>query len=74
MKTPKEKIKDKIKTSGGKFRTLSAQDFKLLTKEEKETLKLVIQESGGDYDEYEKQTMALFPKEVVMPKIQWRKS
>lgn len=71
MKTPKEKIKDKL---GKELRHLSAQDFKLLAKEEKKALKEVITEAGEDYDDWEGRTKKMFPKEVVMKPIHWRKT
>lgn len=69
----KERLKGKLKLSDGKYRHLSAQEFDALTEEERENLKLAIEEDGEDYNEYERRIKGLFPKDTGLPKVAtWR--
>jgi hypothetical protein len=68
----KEKIKDKI-LKDGKEIYLSAQEYALLTVQEKKDLRTVLADEGIDADEYESNMKKLWPREVTLKPLTWRK-
>lgn len=70
MDKRKAKMKAKV-LQGNREIPLSAQEYALLTKEEKQALREVFIEDGRDPDEYERHMKKLWPKEVVFH-TKWR--
>ena len=68
----KEKIKDKI-LKDGKEIYLSAQDYACLTVQEKQDLHTVLADEGIDADEYESRMKSMWPREVTLKPLTWRK-
>jgi len=68
----KEKIKDKILKDGREI-CLSAQDYACLTVQEKQDLHTVLADAGIDADEYESRMKKLWPREVMLKPLTWRK-
>jgi len=66
----KEKIKEKV-IENNKAVYLSAQDYDLLTNNEKKALREALKEEGKDADDYEKEMKKLWPKKVVF-NTKWR--
>ena len=66
----KEKIKEKV-IENNKAVYLSAQDYDLLTNDEKKALREALKEEGKDADDYEKEMKKLWPKKVVF-NTKWR--
>jgi len=69
----KKDLKDTLELPNGKFRSISAQGFKHLDNDEREALREVIEEAALSYEDWEQQAKRLWPKEVVMKPIVWRK-
>jgi len=68
----KEKIKDKILKDGREI-YLSAQDYACLTVREKQDLHTVLADAGIDADEYESRMKSMWPREVMLKPLTWRK-
>jgi len=66
----KEKIKEKV-IENNKAVYLSAQDYDLLTNDEKKALREALKEEGKDADDYEREMKKLWPKKVVF-NTKWR--
>jgi len=66
----KEKIKEKV-IKNNKAVYLSAQDYDLLTNDEKKALREALKEEGKDADDYEREMKKLWPKKVVF-NTKWR--
>ena len=71
-KMNREKIR-KLVLREDKEQYLSAQEYGKLTPREKKELKEVLEEDGHDADEYERHMKKLWPREVKMKPLQWRK-
>jgi len=70
----KEKVKEKVKQKIVKDKKpiyLSAQDYKLMTDDEKITIGEVLTEEGIDAIEYDKKMRKLWPRTVVL-NTKWR--
>lgn len=70
-----EKIKGELKGKVvllSSIRPLSAQYYNNMGNDEREALRQVVEESGKDYEEYEKRMKNLFPAEVHRKAV-WRK-
>lgn len=70
----KEKVKEKVKQKIVKDKKpiyLSAQDYKLMTDDEKITIGEVLTEEGIDAIEYDKKMRKLWPRKVVL-NTKWR--
>ena len=68
-KEKKEKVKEKI----GKGSYLSAQEYKLMTGEEKKLLREVLVEDEQDPDDYERKMQTLWPKKFEPKPLTWRR-
>ena len=68
----KDKIKEKVIKDGNEI-YLSAQDYNVMTDDDKETLRDVLKEEGKDADEYETKMKSLFPKVFTPKDLQWRR-
>lgn len=66
----KQKIKEKI-LKNGKEIYLSAQDYHLLSGNEKNLLKEALKEEGKDVDDYDGKMKKLWPKKVILGR-NWR--
>ena len=68
----KDKIKDKI-LKDGKEQYLSAQEYDLMTLEERGWIKEVLKDEKKDEKEYDKVMRKLWPKVFVPKSLTWRK-
>jgi len=64
-------MKEEIKK--GEIINYSAQDFEKLTKAEKDILKANLEKNNDTLDNFEARLKELYPKEVTLPKANWRK-
>ena len=56
-----------------KMRPHSAQDWKLLTKDDKQKLAKELEKKNKTLEDYEAEIKTLWPPEKTLPKAQWRK-
>jgi len=68
----KQKIKDKILKDNQEV-YLSAQDYARLSNDGKKQLREILKQEGKDPDLYEEKMRRMFPKEVKLPPLKWRK-
>ena len=66
------KLKDKI-LKGNQEVYLSAQDYARLSNEDKKELRATLKQEGKDPDLYEERMRRMFPREVKLPPLKWRK-
>ena len=67
----KDKLKEKV-IKDGKEQHLSAQEYELMTANEKVLVKEILKDEKLDADEYEKKMKALWPKEFKPKPLTWR--
>ena len=67
----KQGLTEKI-IKGGKGSYLSAQEYKLMTGEEKKLLREVLVEDEQDPDDYERKMQTLWPKKFEPKELKWR--
>ena len=68
----KDKIKEKV-LKNGKEIYLSAQAYNVLTNKERQALKDALKDEGLDPDEYEVGMKKLWPREVHLKPLVWRR-
>lgn len=54
------------------MKNLSAQDWKKLAKKDKDKLEAELAKNGETLEDYEARIKRLWPREVKLPKAQWR--
>jgi len=68
----KQKIKDKV-LKDNQEAYLSAQDYMKLSNDDRKELRAILKQEGKDADLYEEKMRKLWPKEVKLPPLKWRK-
>ena len=68
----KQKIKDKV-LKDNQEAYLSAQDYMKLSNDDRKELRAILTQEGKDADLYEERMRKLWPKEVKLPPLKWRK-